>query len=77
MSDASLRDAACNRRTDVTGTLISYGRALQLPWRTGAKVGRTIYASDRGVDRLVAVADTPRLADHIVRVHNASLEAAQ
>jgi hypothetical protein len=63
------------RRTDLTGTLISYSRCLAVPWRTGRTVGRTIYAVDKNVDRLIAVADTPRLADHIVHAHNAWLTA--
>jgi hypothetical protein len=63
------------RRIDVTGTLISYSRCLTVPWRTGRKVGRTVYAVDHRIERLILVADTPRLADHLVRLHNAWLQA--
>ncbi len=63
------------RRTDITGTLISYSRCLAVPWRTGRRVGRTIYAVDNNAERLICVADTPRLADHIVQTHNAWLQA--
>ncbi len=63
------------RRTDITGTLISYSRCLSVPWRTGQRVGRTIYAVDAHAERLICVADTPRLADHIVQTHNAALQA--
>ncbi len=47
---------------------------LVLPWRTGRKVGRTIYAhratepSDE--DPLIGVMDTPELAADIVKRHN-------
>jgi hypothetical protein len=51
---------------------------LTMPWRTGRKVGRTIYAhvgdepSDH--DLLIGLMDTPELADHAVKAHNAVLK---
>jgi hypothetical protein len=46
-------------------------------WRTGRKVGRTIYAiqhpedkTDRDEDPLIGVMDTPELAEEAVRTHN-------
>ena len=50
---------------------------LRVPWRTGRKVGRTIYAvagpqaSSRDV--LIGVMDTPALACEAVAAHNESL----
>jgi len=47
---------------------------VALPWRTGRRVGRTIYAqpgaepSDH--DPLIGVMDTPQLASAAVRAHN-------
>lgn len=66
------------KRTDVGGTHISYGRALTLPWRRGTQVGRTVYAHDpkTGWGRLIMVCDTVRLADHVVLVHNQAVAAA-
>lgn len=52
-------------------------RESTLPWRTGRKVGRTIYAqvgeqpSDEDV--LIGVMDTPRLAEEAANAHNAAL----
>jgi hypothetical protein len=52
-------------------------RTINLPWRTGRKVGRTIYAqisakpSDHDV--LIGVMDTRALARSAVEGHNASL----
>lgn len=51
---------------------------LELPWRTGRKVGRTIYAqlgkSPSDDDPLIGLMDTPALAASAVETHNASLE---
>lgn len=38
-----------------------------LPWRTGRKVGRTIYDAQ---DELIGVMDTPELADRVVQAVN-------
>ncbi len=52
-----------------------------LRWRTGRKVGRTIYAqigsepSDE--DRLIGMMDTPSLAEEAVRSHNVTLRKVQ
>jgi hypothetical protein len=54
---------------------------LTMPWRTGQTVGRTIYAqigdnpSDH--DHLLGLMDTPQLADHAVKAHNAVLRLQQ
>jgi hypothetical protein len=44
------------------------------PWRTGRKVGRTIYAQQgpcpADFDRLIGVMDTPALATAAVDAHN-------
>lgn len=46
-------------------------------WRTGRKVGRTIYAQagrePSDVDELIGVMDTPDLAEEAVRAHNEDL----
>lgn len=51
-------------------------------WRTGRKVGRTIYAiqepedrTDRNRDPLIGVMDTPELATEAVRAHNRDYDA--
>ena len=52
---------------------------LKLPWRTGRKVGRTIYVqlgttpSDN--DPLIGMMDTAELAEAAVKNHNESLES--
>lgn len=50
------------------------------PWRTGRKVGRTIYAQPGehpdDNDPLIGVMDTPALAHEAVTAHNAHLEQA-
>jgi hypothetical protein len=47
---------------------------LRSPWRTGRKVGRTIYAqleaSAHDDDPLIGVMDSPALAEAAVRAHN-------
>jgi hypothetical protein len=52
-----------------------------LPWRTGRKVGRTLYAQIGNVpsddDVLIGVMDTPELADEAAKAHNATLERVQ
>jgi hypothetical protein len=54
----------------------SHARGAAGPWRTGRKLGRTIYVqlgpepSDH--DELVAMAETPELARLIVNEHNTS-----
>jgi hypothetical protein len=52
-----------------------------LPWRTGRKVGRTIYAQVGAIpsddDQLIGVMDTPELATETVRAHNACLRGVQ
>jgi hypothetical protein len=49
----------------------------RLPWRTGRRVGRTIYAQVSGkansVDVLIGLMDTVELADEVVASHNALL----
>ena len=61
--------------------LDEYETAAAVPsgmlWRTGRKVGRTIYAR-RGAapsddDPLIGVMDTPELAAEAVRAHNSAL----
>lgn len=53
------------------------GFVLRLRWRTGRKVGRTIYAQfgpepdDR--DALIGTMDTVTFAAHLVYLHNKSL----
>jgi hypothetical protein len=55
--------------------------AYRVPWRTGRKVGRTIYAqfgTEPGdSDSLIGVMDTPELAAEAVRSHNAALPNAE
>lgn len=52
-----------------------------LPWRTGRKIGRTIYAqigvepSDN--DQLIGVMDTDQIAAEAVGAHNIALDGAQ
>jgi hypothetical protein len=54
---------------------------LTMPWRTGRKVGRTIYAQTADEpndhDALIGVMDTRELADHAVKAHNAVLKLQQ
>jgi hypothetical protein len=54
---------------------------LTMPWRTGRKVGRTIYAQNgdepHDTDALIGLLDTPQLADHAVKAHNAVLKLQQ
>ena len=54
---------------------------LSLPWRTGRKVGRTIYAQHgpepSDTDELIGVMDTPVLAAEAVRWHNAAQQIPQ
>lgn len=51
---------------------------LELKWRVGRKLGRTIYAmlgeEPSDDDLLLGVLDEEYLAEHVVEVHNASLE---
>ena len=53
---------------------------MNLPWRTGRRVGRTIYAqvgnevSSRDV--LIGMLDTPELAAEVCAAHNARLATA-
>lgn len=53
----------------------------KLPWRTGRKVGRTIYAiiGDEPADRdvLIGLMDTRLLAMEVVAAHNAQLPRDQ
>ena len=50
---------------------------VRLPWRTGRRVGRTIYAQVSGkansADVLIGLMDTVELADEAVASHNALL----
>jgi hypothetical protein len=52
-----------------------------LRWRTGRKVGRTIYAvvgeQPSDDDKLIGLMDTAEIADEVVRAHNACLERSQ
>ncbi len=52
-----------------------------LPWRTGRKLGRTIYAQLGALpgddDPLIGVMDTPALADEAALAHNAQLRSVQ
>jgi hypothetical protein len=52
-----------------------------LPWRTGRKVGRTIYAQigskPSDDDVLIGTMDLPRLAEEVVTAHNAILQQVQ
>ncbi len=49
----------------------------QIRWRTGRKVGRTIYAQlgpePSDDDPIIGMMDTPELAEQAVRDHNQSL----
>lgn len=51
---------------------------LELPWRVGRKLGRTIYAivgeTPSEDDLLLGVFDEESVAQHIVDIHNKSLE---
>jgi len=60
-------------------TLAEYNWCLALPWRTGSRVGRTIYAvggppGPDGGDPLIGTMDTPDLAREAVNAHNSQLE---
>lgn len=50
---------------------------LRVPWRTGRKVGRTVYAQagiDPGNDdELIGVMDSRELAEAVVRAHNRAI----
>lgn len=50
---------------------------LALKWRTGRKVGRTVYAQlgaePKDGDPLIGVMDTAVFASHIVKLHNEGL----
>lgn len=52
-----------------------------LVWRTGRKVGRTIYAQlgelPSDDDRLIGVMDTPVMASEVVNAHNEALKTVQ
>lgn len=52
---------------------------VDLPWRVGSKVKRTIYAvvPDLGHDQhpLLGLMDTPQLAEEVVFAHNRLLES--
>lgn len=52
---------------------------VDLPWRTGRKQGRTLYADD-GVNTdpelAFGMVDSPEIAEHIVELHNAALRQA-
>jgi hypothetical protein len=60
--------------TDRDGTRIGLSEATRLEWRVGTKVGRTIYATSEGVDRLIGVMDSSELAELVVREHNDQLQ---
>jgi hypothetical protein len=53
------------------------GDLIVARWRTGRKVGRTIYAQARDEpsdeDLLIGVMDSPRLAARLVQDHNRSI----
>lgn len=48
---------------------------ITLPWRTGRRVGRTLYAQlgpeASDADPLIGLMDTPELAAEVVEAHNA------
>lgn len=56
---------------------MSDASCLTVRWRTGRKVGRTIYAQygpePADSDPLIGVMDTPELADEAVTCHNDTL----
>jgi hypothetical protein len=58
---------------------VSDDQLVQRPWRTGRKVGRTIYAQlgrePSDTDPLIGVFDTRELADAAVEAHNLRLES--
>jgi hypothetical protein len=62
----------------MTGTDARDALAL-VPWRTGRKVGRTIYAQigeqPSDLDVLIGVMDTTVLAQQAVRDHNAARDS--
>lgn len=51
---------------------------LDKKWRTGRKVGRTLYVvlgeESSDADILIGMMDTAELAEEVVRAHNNSLE---
>lgn len=53
---------------------------VEAPWRTGRRVGRTIYVDDGNPDpndgsKLIGVMDTPELAAEAVEAHNRRVSA--
>lgn len=46
----------------------------KLPWRTGRRIGRTLYDAN---DQLVGVLDTPELAERVVTAVNRAHVAEQ
>jgi hypothetical protein len=67
------------RATDPWGAYVPLERLVWLPWRTGTRALVTVYARDpqTGWERPFLMAPTPQIAEHIVAVHNAALEAAE
>ena len=51
---------------------------LDVPWRVGSQVGRTLYINPPGEGKhpsfLIGMMDSPELAQHIVNLHNNWLE---
>jgi hypothetical protein len=68
--------AALNPRRYPVSTEHTPENLLALPWRTGRRVGRTVYAQigpdPSGDDVLIGVLDHPRLAADAVDTHNAA-----
>jgi hypothetical protein len=54
------------------------GDRMDVPWRVGRKLGRTLYAvdpgnEDRNCDYFLGILDDPVIAVHICETHNADL----
>ena len=65
-----------NRRHDAITEAVAK-RFLSVPWRVGSRVPRNLYAHADDDDNGVAFGqlDSSWLAEHVVALHNASLEA--
>jgi len=71
-----MSECSPQKQTDVYGEHVSYERALGCHWKTGTKLIRTVFAvAPDGWERLIGTMDTPQLAEHVVRIHNQTLQA--
>ena len=74
----------CNYRSFLFATLEekTMGDYEACMWRVGTKLGRTIYAvldapGPDNCDVILGMMDTRELAEHIVRIHNATLTSKE